>query len=161
MYHPIFFAPTRTSIKRKSLSLQQEATTDMQKRIIYIIIVVIIALSIVYYIFDPAEYGWFPGCIIEWATGFECPACGTQRMVHALLHGDIRTALLLNPFMLVVLMPMIALLTIAFISPKGKLEWLKKFIAHPITLIVLFLLLNGWWILRNTPLWHNFIATYN
>ena len=125
-----------------------------------IIIAVLCSLMALYFVFDPAEHSWFPGCIIKWATGFECPACGTQRMIHALLHGDIMTALLLNPFMLLVLMPMVALIAIAFVAPEGKLEWLKRLVTHPATLILIFIISLAWGIVRNTPLWHDFVASH-
>jgi ABC-type Na+ efflux pump permease subunit len=134
----------------------------MSKKIAYIIAaLVVIALAVVYTLFDPAEHSWFPGCLIEWVTGFECPACGMQRMAHALLHGDITTALLLNPFMLVVVLPVITLIAIAWVAPQGRLEWLKRLVSHPITLILLFAVMMAWWVVRNTDLWHNFIAAYN
>ena len=125
-----------------------------------IIIAVLCSLMVLYFVFDPAEHGLFPGCLIKWATGFECPACGTQRMIHALLHGDIMTALLLNPFMLLVLMPMVALLAVALIAPEGKLEWLKHLVTHPATLILIFIISLAWGIARNTPLWLDFVATH-
>ena len=125
-----------------------------------IIIAVLCSLIALYFVFDPAEHSWFPGCLIKWVTGFDCPACGTQRMIHALLHGDIMTALLLNPFMLVVLMPIVTLLTIAFVAPEGRLEWLKSFVTHPITLILIYIATIAWWVVRNTPLWLDFVATH-
>lgn len=33
-------------------------------------------------------------------TGLECPGCGSQRMIHALLHGDIAGAWRHNAFLL-------------------------------------------------------------
>lgn len=125
-----------------------------------IIIAVLCSLMVLYFVFDPAEQGWFPGCLIKLVTGFECPACGTQRMIHALLHGDIMTALLLNPFMLLVLMPMVALLAVVLIAPEGKLEWLKRFVTHPATLILIFIISLAWGIVRNTPLWLVFVASH-
>lgn len=134
----------------------------MSKKIAYIIVaVVIVALATIYTLFDPAKHSWFPGCLLEWVTGFECPACGMQRMTHALLHGDLRTALLLNPFMLVVVIPAVALIAIAWIAPQGRLEWLKRLVTHPITLILLFVAMVAWWVVRNTELWHDFVAAYN
>ncbi len=41
-----------------------------------------------------------PPCLIHRVTGYLCPACGTTRMLSALLHLDFAAALRLNPFML-------------------------------------------------------------
>ncbi|RTQ47173.1 DUF2752 domain-containing protein [Hymenobacter gummosus] len=40
----------------------------------------------VYYRLDPARH-FFPRCPLHWLTGLHCPGCGTQRALHALLHG--------------------------------------------------------------------------
>ncbi|MFG3281310.1 DUF2752 domain-containing protein [Streptomyces sp. NPDC048111] len=45
--------------------------------------------------YEPAQL--LPRCPFHWATGLNCPACGGTRMTYALLHGDARTALRMNP----------------------------------------------------------------
>jgi len=47
--------------------------------------------------FDPAATWWFPSCPLRALTGWLCPFCGSLRAIHALLHGDPRVALALNP----------------------------------------------------------------
>lgn len=44
-----------------------------------------------------------PPCLILQYTGFYCAGCGTQRMLTALLRGDIPAAFSHNPFMFIVL----------------------------------------------------------
>lgn len=44
------------------------------------------AALLLYYRFDPSHY-FFPRCLLHWLTGLHCPGCGTQRALHALLHG--------------------------------------------------------------------------
>ena len=44
-----------------------------------------------------------PSCLILEYTGFYCAGCGTQRMVLALLRGDLKSAAGLNIFMLAAL----------------------------------------------------------
>jgi hypothetical protein len=39
---------------------------------------------------DPAVP--MPGCPTRWVTGLDCPACGGLRLVHDLLHGQVRAA---------------------------------------------------------------------
>lgn len=49
-----------------------------------------------------------PRCPFNWLTGLDCPACGSTRMVHALLHGDVVAAWNFNAVMLVVGLPLFA-----------------------------------------------------
>lgn len=50
-----------------------------------------LVLAGVYFRLDPAQYP-FPRCPVQWLTGLYCPGCGTQRALHALLHGRIGQA---------------------------------------------------------------------
>ena len=43
--------------------------------------------------FDPSTAGFFPVCPLFALTGLACPGCGMTRGLHALLHGDVLTAL--------------------------------------------------------------------
>ncbi|WP_309117234.1 DUF2752 domain-containing protein [Saccharothrix sp.] len=58
---------------------------------------------------DPNQPGsiW-PPCPLFALTGIQCPACGSTRMVHALLHGDLASAWQLNAVMLVAGLPLLA-----------------------------------------------------
>ena len=55
--------------------------------------------------FDPTKAGFFPYCPLLRFTGFACPGCGLTRGFHALLHGDVVTALDFNA-----LIPLFALI---------------------------------------------------
>lgn len=54
--------------------------------------------------FDPAKAGFFPPCPLLRFTGFACPGCGLTRGFHALLHGDVLTALDFNALIPLVLL---------------------------------------------------------
>ncbi|TBR09861.1 MAG: DUF2752 domain-containing protein [Lysobacter sp.] len=52
--------------------------------------------------FDPGSAGSiFPKCLFLEFTGLYCPGCGLTRMLHALLHGDLRRAVSMNLMVLV------------------------------------------------------------
>lgn len=51
--------------------------------------------GMVWYI-DPARASFMPACPLFLATGFACSGCGLTRGFHALMHGDIATALSFN-----------------------------------------------------------------
>lgn len=71
----------------------------------------LIALVVIYSVLDPNEV-YFPKCPVKWAFGVDCPGCGSQRAVHALLNGDIVAAWGFNA-LLVASIPLLVLLTFA------------------------------------------------
>jgi len=54
------------------------------------------ALGFVAWFFNPATAGFFPVCPLYSMTGLACPGCGMTRGLHALLHGDVVSALDFN-----------------------------------------------------------------
>jgi hypothetical protein len=73
----------------------------MRKRRIYLWIGVISALLLLaaYYYHVTPDKDFMPQCIFKRLTGWQCPGCGSQRMAHALLHGNVAEALRYNYFM--------------------------------------------------------------
>lgn len=58
-------------------------------------LLLLVPLLLLYFRLDPACYP-FPRCPVYWLTGWYCPGCGTQRTLHALLHGRWRQAAQFN-----------------------------------------------------------------
>lgn len=56
----------------------------------------ILSLLLIYYIFNPELDKLFPPCPFHYITGLQCPGCGSQRALHALLHFDIAKAITQN-----------------------------------------------------------------
>ncbi len=54
-------------------------------------------LALLYGGFDPEQFAFFPKCPFYALTGWECPGCGSQRALHALLHGHPGEAFGHNP----------------------------------------------------------------
>ena len=50
------------------------------------------AVAVVYFLFDPLESPYMPQCLFRRLTGLSCPGCGSQRVAHALLPGDLAGA---------------------------------------------------------------------
>ena len=73
----------------------------------------------VYFVFDPSENGFFPRCPFLLLTGWQCPGCGSQRAIHALLHLDIMEALRMNA-LFVLALPYVALL---LVSEQTRKRW--------------------------------------
>lgn len=52
----------------------------------------VVALLVFYATVDPSTSRYVPRCLFHALTGLECPGCGSQRALHALLMGDFRGA---------------------------------------------------------------------
>ena len=63
---------------------------------IFILAAAIFCIGLFYFIFDPMESKFMPQCIFHHFTGLQCIGCGTQRMAHYLLHGEIAEAFKAN-----------------------------------------------------------------
>ena len=64
---------------------------------------------------DPTR-GGFPRCAVHAATGLWCPGCGSQRSLHALLHGDVVGALGYNALVVLAL----PVLVYAYVAWAGR-----------------------------------------
>lgn len=105
------------------------------------------AAAVIYYYIDPGRVGWMPRCPFRWLTGWQCPACGNQRALHALLHARWADAWAANPFLLLSL-PYIAALIVASLL-RRRLPRLYSAVAHPRVVMAYALLICLWWIVRN------------
>lgn len=81
-------------------------------------------------------------------TGLECPACGSQRAIHQLLHGNVIAALKYNSFLLVSL-PYLFVLLFARLDLNGKFQKIKDFCYSSVVVNVYLVLIVVWWIVRN------------
>ncbi|MDE6279373.1 MAG: DUF2752 domain-containing protein [Paramuribaculum sp.] len=107
------------------------------------IVLIAVAVIVVYGLFDPADTGWFPRCPWLMLTGFKCPGCGTQRALHALLHGDISLAWYYNAA-LVITLPLIIMLFVS--GRKGRMH---DILNGPRVVMLTLIFLIGWTIVRN------------
>lgn len=114
----------------------------MRKAIVLFII--LLGLGILFRV-NPESVSFMPRCLFHSLTGWDCPACGTQRALHQLLHFHFRKGFAYNPF-LVISMPYLGLLVLC---QWFKLDRLKHVCHHPVLVNIYLLLLIAWWILRN------------
>lgn len=105
------------------------------------------AIAGIYFLVDPSRSAWLPQCAFFRMTGLQCPGCGSQRMIHALLHGDIRGAWDYNAFLLL-LIPLIILIALSEMAPR-RCPRLFRAIHSPVMLILLCCAIVGWTIYRN------------
>lgn len=111
------------------------------------IVAIAAAAVAIYYYIDPARVVWMPRCPFRWLTGWQCPACGNQRALHALLHGQWTTAWGYNPFLIVSLPYLIALVAARLLRSRRPRFYAA--VAHPRVVMTYVVLICLWWLLRN------------
>jgi hypothetical protein len=95
---------------------------------------------------DPNEPGHYPTCPFKWATGLDCPGCGSLRALHSLTHGDVRGALDHN-VLLVAVLPLLAAAAFRWVrrEPSPRVFYTPSF-AWGFAAISI-----GWMVVRNLP----------
>lgn len=122
-------------------------------RILIIIAAILVAIIIfLYYLYDPSYSELAPKCIMRRLTGYDCPSCGVQRVVHALLHLEVERAFWLNPFLFVVA-PYILLLIVTAFFHGGVFGRVRQYIQHRVVVYSYVALYFIWWVVRNTDWW--------
>lgn len=112
---------------------------------------IVAALAVVYYFFSPEESGFFPRCPFYWLTGYKCPGCGSQRAIHALLHGDFCGAMGYNALM-VVSIPIVALYCYVELA-RVRHSRLYAAVCAPAVIWIVLAVVVAWWIFRNVLGW--------
>ncbi len=110
-------------------------------------IVILAVMMLFYFKFDPMEWRFMPRCIFHELTGFECAGCGTQRMLHAMLHGRWGDAWEANPLG-VVAIPFIAFLLWLETRRTIRPDLYRKVYSRTF-IISVGCVIVGWTILRN------------
>lgn len=111
--------------------------------------VLIMGCIVVYLFFDPTKNGWMPKCPFHLLTGWNCPACGLQRAIYALLHGRWMEAFSYNYFMVLCLPYIMALFVAEGMKIVQRGEKFIRVVEHPIVTKVFLVLCVLWWIIRN------------
>lgn len=98
--------------------------------------------------FNPEDYAFFPRCPFKMLTGWQCPACGMQRSLHALFNGEFYRALSCNFFVVISIPYFIAVLLTTFWNTPRMRSWCR-WVQHPYAMVIYAVLFCVWWILRN------------
>lgn len=117
--------------------------TSKRKAITAVALVAVAVLCVCYYSVDPSS-GPAPRCMLKLISGYDCPGCGTQRALHALLHGRVAEAWGYNPalFFAVPLAGMYAVVDI-LPAPVGRV------LRSPVFILGIALAIAAWWVGRN------------
>lgn len=101
---------------------------------------------------DPNESGHYPTCPFLAVSGWWCPGCGSLRATHALLHGDVVTAVERNP-LAVVLLPLVVVAWVAWVlRVLGRTTWHPTRVPAAAVWGLLGVVLV-YWVARNVPGW--------
>ncbi len=117
--------------------------------VIAAIIAASVALVIVlshYYHHDPAS-GGAPQCLFKMFTGYDCPGCGSQRALHAILRGQIAAAWDFNPFIFFAVP--LALYYFIVELLRRRLPRLYTASVHPAAIINILIAIVLYTVLRN------------
>lgn len=99
-------------------------------------------------LFDPEKSPFFPKCFFYLLTGWQCPACGSQRALHSLLIGDAARAFAYNPFLIISLPYLVAVAYTSFCRSPFAVR-AKRVVQDARVVKVYFVALLLWWIVRN------------
>lgn len=121
--------------------------TPLRLRRLGIIAGVGAVLCCIYYFMDPALSPYAPKCIVRLLTGYDCPGCGSQRAIHALLHADLAGALRSN-LLLVVTLPYLIFWVWVETDPACSPR-LHRTLNSPVAIYIILTLIITWWVVRN------------
>lgn len=101
----------------------------------------------VYLLFDPLQTAWMPKCPVKVLTGLDCPGCGSQRALHALLTGDVAAAFRFNALLLL-LLPYVAVIAVLEFSGRRHLR-LYRVLGSQAAIAIVLVLVVAWTVVRN------------
>ena len=113
-----------------------------------LVLVAIILLLVLLFVGNPYSEAWFLKCPLHTMTGWQCPLCGMQRQLHALMHGQIVEAWKLNPFLLFSY-PYLVLLLMGQVSPRFRISRVGEWCYHNKVILTFVVMLIGWGVVRN------------
>lgn len=122
----------------------------MNNKILIACALVLMALAaVVLYVFDPSEYVFMPKCPFKMLTGLDCPGCGFQRAMHALLHGHVAEAIRFNVFLVVAVPYLLALLVANFLCTEHRKAKLLAILESRTAIWIYVVLYVAWMVIRN------------
>lgn len=70
---------------------------------VFAVVFALIATGVCLFLFNPESHNFYPKCVLYVITGLKCPACGSLRATHLLVHGHLISAFQMNPFFICLL----------------------------------------------------------
>lgn len=124
-----------------------------KKLTIIIFIILVLLFGVFFYFNKPGQSKFLPVCPLNYLTGIYCPVCGTTRMIYALLHLDIITAIRCNVFMFAVSLVLMYSIFVRILKKFSKNRLiLYDVIKHPCFTRVIIITSIVFTVLRNIPI---------
>lgn len=121
--------------------------TGKRRIVIAFGLVLLVSLAIFYFIVDPGMSHVVPQCVFHRLTGLDCPGCGSQRMVHDLLHADFRRAWHHNAFLLCLTPVILIYIWLEFFP--GRANRLFRIFHSSMMISLIGISIIAWGIIRN------------
>lgn len=118
-----------------------------------IAVVVLIALAIIYFTYDPAESELFPKCPFYALTGLKCPGCGSQRAIHYLFNGNVVSAFIIHPLLVLSIPYLLLAAYFEYMGGKKKYPAMRKRLFGVEACIAILTIVLVYWVLRNIFGW--------
>jgi len=115
--------------------------------VVLVVLAVLLVGGAIYFALDPAQHEFFPRCVFLNLTGYKCPGCGSQRALHALLHGDVVGAFKFNAMLLVAIPWLAVCIYGEAIRTSNPARYAR--INSPRLIMLLLVAILAWWLLRN------------
>ena len=126
---------------------------SLKKTLLAITIIIITSIvALIYKLYNPMLYNFFPACPIKHTTGLDCPTCGTQRAVHLFLNGEFKAAFYQNPLIFIFTPYLLLWIYLRLIKnpSESEVKLLNKLYGNrALTLVVFIVILFTIW--RNIP----------
>lgn len=128
-------------------SLSVMTGTGKRRIVIAFGLVLLVSLAIFYFIVDPEMSHVVPQCVFHRLTGLDCPGCGSQRMIHDLLHADFRRAWHHNAFLLCLTPVILIYIWLEFFP--GRANRLFRIFHSSMMISLIGISIIAWGIIRN------------
>ena len=115
----------------------------------YVFPFTLLGVLILYYLVNPLQAKFPVLCPWHMLTGTQCPACGFQRALYSLLHGNLFCALSYNYFFIFSIPYALFAIVVTWYNLHHVFDKLRSFVYHRITLRLYIALYFAWWIVRN------------
>lgn len=102
-----------------------------------------------YYLFNPQSDRFLIKCPFKYFTGYDCPGCGSQRALHAALHGHFREAFSYNPLFIIALPYVLIGIFFEWFGLKHRFPKTRKFLFGSTAIYLITAAIIGFVVIRN------------
>lgn len=123
---------------------------NFRKKIFFFFVFSVVAGLLTYlFVVNPSSSDYLIHCPFKYLTGLDCPGCGSQRAIHALLHGDFSKAFIFNP-LLIFSIPYLAVgILFEWFSFKYRYPKIRNLLFGKNAILIVASIIISFFILRN------------